>query len=62
MKYFKTQFPAIGFISDVALVAVLAYALYILYDTANSVFVILEFNEKDNPTDVTSEREKTNDR
>jgi hypothetical protein len=57
----KIQFPAINFISDVALVAVLAYALYILYDTANSVFVILKFNEKDGPKDVTTSQEKSHD-
>jgi hypothetical protein len=42
------NFPHITFISNVVLIAVFSYALYILYDTANSVFVILRF-ENQNP-------------
>lgn len=36
-------FPGICFVSDVVLIGIFSYALYILYDTANSVFVILNF-------------------
>lgn len=41
------SYPIIGFISDVILVSIFSYAIYILYDTANSVFVILQFENHD---------------
>jgi uncharacterized membrane protein YfcA len=44
------SFPPITFVSNVVLIAIFSYALYILYDTANSVFVILQF-ENDNSKD-----------
>ena len=44
-KILQVQFSSINFIADVILVAILSYALYILYDTANSIFVILEFKD-----------------
>ena len=39
----NASFPMLGFVSSVILVAIFSYAIYILYDTANSVFVILRF-------------------
>ncbi len=42
-KIITASYPPVFFVSDVVLVAVFVYALYILYDTANSVFVILQF-------------------
>lgn len=45
----NASFPIINFISSVILISVFSYAVYILYDTANSVFVILSFeNENSN--------------
>jgi uncharacterized protein YacL len=42
-----TRLPILSSISNVILLAVLFYAIYNLYDTANSIFVILKFeNEK----------------
>jgi len=41
------SYPLITFISDVVLVSIFSYAIYILYDTANSVFVILQFENQD---------------
>ena len=38
-----TRFPIVIFISNVLLVAIFFDALYVLYDTADSVFVILKF-------------------
>ena len=38
-----SAFPSIGFISSVIMIGVFAYAIHILYDTANSIFVILNF-------------------
>jgi uncharacterized membrane protein YkvI len=39
----STNYPLVTFITEVILVAIFSYAIYILYDTANSVFVILQF-------------------
>jgi len=39
-------YPWITFISEVIMVSIFAYAIYILYDTANSVFVILQFENR----------------
>lgn len=38
-----SSFPSMHFVSSVILIGVFSYSLYILYDTANSVFVILQF-------------------
>jgi hypothetical protein len=39
----SSKLPVITFISNVFLTGIFSYAIYILYDTANSVFVILNF-------------------
>jgi len=39
----QASYPMLGFVSSVILVAIFSYAIYILYDTANSIFVILRF-------------------
>jgi hypothetical protein len=44
----KTDSPAILFITQVVLIAIFFYFIYILYDTANSIFVILDFENKNN--------------
>lgn len=41
-KFLISLYSGIDFISTVVLLAVIIYAIIILYDTANSVFVILE--------------------
>ena len=46
----KASFPLITFISNVVLIAIFSYAIYILYDTANSVFVILQFENRNKTT------------
>jgi hypothetical protein len=38
-----SQMQLLVFISNMILIAILFYAIYILYDTANSIFVILQF-------------------
>jgi hypothetical protein len=45
----NNNYPYITFIAEMILAAILAYALYIVYDTANSVFVILQFENHNNP-------------
>lgn len=39
----QTGYPLITHISNVLLIAIFSYSIYILHDTANSVFVILQF-------------------
>ena len=46
----NSHFQLISFVRDVILVAIFSYAIYILYDTADSVFVILQFENKTPPT------------
>lgn len=46
----NVNFPVVTFISEVILVSIFSYAIYILYDTANSVFVILQFENKNAKT------------
>jgi uncharacterized protein YacL len=53
------QFPSIFFVSNVLLSAIFFYAIYILFDTANSIFVILEFeNDKDTKNKTEDRNEK----
>jgi len=53
----SVRFPLLTFVSSVILVAIFSYALYILYDTANSVFVILQF--ENNESKIKDKNEKT---
>jgi hypothetical protein len=48
-KLVQTSLPDLLFFTDIILIGVFSYAIYILYDTANSIFVILNYekNEKD---------------
>jgi len=41
----SANIPHAAFVSDVLLLAIFCYAVYILYDTAESVFVIIGFEE-----------------
>ncbi len=45
-KVLVAWLPSVRFVTDVLLVAILAYAIYILRDTASSVFVILQFENE----------------
>jgi hypothetical protein len=51
------KFPLVTLVSNVFLTSIFAYALYILYDTANSVFVILKF-ENDNSKTLAKNEQK----
>lgn len=52
------RFSSITFISNVLLIAIFFYALYILYDTANSVFVILKFENKNSSVSENNQTSK----
>ncbi|MEW6586240.1 MAG: hypothetical protein AB1442_11605 [Nitrospirota bacterium] len=55
----KTNFPPITFFANVVLVAIFSYALNVLYDTAKSVFVILQFeNETSKPKNKVEDKKQ----
>jgi hypothetical protein len=52
-QWLKSQWSSLDFSSDVILIAIFFYAIHILYDTANSIFIILQF-ENEMPNDKKS--------
>lgn len=51
----KSSYPSTDFVASVILVSIFSYAIHILYDTANSIFVILDFENSTN-----KDKEKNN--